>query len=245
MPYLERSGDVFVLYLGSEGERDQENAFHPQWMDEIEALLDEVDASEGPAALVTTAVGKFYSTGLDTAWVAQNLEQLNSYMDRVHALFARVLTLPMATVAAMPGHTFGGGAILATAHDHQVMRGDRGFFCLPGITVGISYTPGSLELLTARLPSRAAHAALTTGRRYGGTDAQALGLVDEVAAGDDVLSRAVARAQGLVHTRGRTLGEIKSALYAGAVAALRTPSASLETQEAAVTAVDRSAPTDR
>ncbi|MCZ4555087.1 MULTISPECIES: enoyl-CoA hydratase/isomerase family protein [Rhodococcus] len=236
MPYMERSGDVFVLYLGTEGERDEENAFNPRWLDEAEALLDEVEASQGPAALVTTGVGKFYSTGLDTVWVAQNLGQLNSYMDRVHALFARVLTFPMATVAAMPGHTFGGGAILATAHDHQVMRGDRGFFCLPGITVGISYTPGVLELLTARLPARAVHAALTSGRRYGGTDALAHGLVDELAAGDDVLAKAVGRAQGLVHTRGRTLGEIKGSLYAGAVAALRTPSASLETQEAAVTA---------
>lgn len=235
MPYLERSGDVFVLYLGTEGVRDEENAFHPRWLDEVGALLDEVEGSQGPAALVTTAVGKFYSTGLDTAWIAQNLEQLNSYMDRVHELFARVLTFPMATVAAMPGHTFGGGAILATAHDHQVMRGDRGFFCLPGITVGISYTPGSLELLTGRLPTRAAHAALTTGRRYGGTDAQALGLVDEVAAEGDVLAKAVGRAQGLVHTRGRTLGEIKNSLYAGAVAALRVPSADLETQEAATT----------
>ncbi|MFC9787427.1 enoyl-CoA hydratase/isomerase family protein [Rhodococcus sp. NPDC127528] len=231
MPYMERSGDVFVLYLGTEGVRDEENAFAPPWLDEIAALLDEVEASEGPAALVTTAVGKYYSTGLDTGWVLENTDQLNACIDRVQDLFARLLTFPMPTVAAMPGHTFGGGAMLAIAHDHQVMREDRGYFCLPGISIGASYTPGVLALVSARLPNRAAHEALTSGRRYGGADALAHGFVDAAVPEADVLTRAVRHAQGLVHTRGRTLGEIKSTLYARAVAALRTPVESLEQQE--------------
>lgn len=157
MPYLERSGDVFVLYFGEEGERDSENAFHPDWIASVDGLLDRVEQHDGPAALVTTAVGKFYSTGLDTAWVLANTDKLNSYIDRVQALFARILTFPLPTVAALTGHTFGGGAILAAAHDHRVMREDRGYFCLPGITIGASYAPGSIALLAARLPAGGAH----------------------------------------------------------------------------------------
>ncbi len=232
MPYLERAADVFILHLGSEGVRDEENAFHPDWLDRIDALLDEVEGEPGPAALVTTADGKFYSTGLDTAWVAANIDQLDSYVTRVQQLFARVLTFPMATIAAMPGHTFGGGAMLATAHDHQVMRADRGFFCLPGITIGASYAPGSLALLSARLPPKAVHEALTTGRRYGGSEALARGLVDAVAPDGEVLSRAVDTARQLAGTRGRTLGEIKHSLYAQTIAALRTPVTGLLEQEA-------------
>ncbi|MDJ0417785.1 enoyl-CoA hydratase/isomerase family protein [Rhodococcus opacus] len=232
MPYMERSGDVFVLYFGEEGEPDSENAFHPDWIDKVEGLLDQVEQHDGPAALVTTGLGKFYSTGLDTAWVVANTDKLNSYIDRVQALFARILTFPLPTVAALTGHTFGGGAILAAAHDHRVMREDRGYFCLPGITIGASYAPGSIALLAARLPARAVHTALVTGRRYGGVAASELGFVDEVAPEQHVLTRAVEHAQGLVATRGRTLGEIKSSLYADAVASLRTPVANLETQEA-------------
>ncbi|QDQ92699.1 enoyl-CoA hydratase/isomerase family protein [Rhodococcus sp. WB9] len=232
MPYVERSGDVFVLYFGEEGEPDSENAFHPDWIDEVEGLLDQVEQHDGPAALVTTGLGKFYSTGLDTAWVVANTDKLNSYIDRVQALFARILTFPLPTVAALTGHTFGGGAILAAAHDHRVMREDRGYFCLPGITIGASYAPGSIALLAARLPARAVHTALVTGRRYGGVAASELGFVDEVAPEQHVLTRAVEHAQGLVATRGRTLGEIKSSLYADAVASLRTPVANLESQEA-------------
>lgn len=232
MPYLDRLGDVLVLYLGDEGERDGENAFHPKLLDRIDALLDEIDAHQGPAALVTTAVGKFYSTGLDTKWIGANIEGVNAYVTRVQALFARILTFPMATVAAVPGHVFGGGAILVTAHDHVVMREDRGFFCLPGITIGASYAPGSLELLAARLPARAAHSALVSGRRYGGVEALAHGLVDEIAPEEDVLVKAVEHARGLVSTRGRTLGEIKHSLYPDVVASLRTPVTNIHENEA-------------
>src|SRR5690606_12300954 len=84
MPYLERSGDVFVLYLGNEGETDNENRFSPGWIDAFHAALDEVEASEGPAALVTVATGKFYSNGLDTDWVFGNLDKIHGYLDRVH-----------------------------------------------------------------------------------------------------------------------------------------------------------------
>ena len=232
MPHLERYDDVFVLFLGDEGERDGQNAFHPDMLDSIDALLDEVEAHDGPAALVTTAVGKFYSTGLDTAWLGENMEQVNPYVTRVHELFARILTFPMATVAAAPGHVFGGGAILAVAHDHVVMREDRGYFCLPGVTIGVHYAPGSLKLLAARLPKRAGHAALTSGKRYGGAEAHALGLIDEALPESEVLVKAIEHARRLVGTRGRTLGEIKHSLYADVVDELRTPLTTMHQHEA-------------
>lgn len=157
MPYLERDENVFILNFGNTGERDTPNPFHPDWLDTVNALLDEVEAHTGPCALVTTATGKFYSTGLDTAWILQNTDQANQYIDHVETLFERLLIFPMSTTAAVVGHAFGGGAILAAAHDHIVIREDRGYFCLPGITIGASYTPGSIALLASRLPTRTLH----------------------------------------------------------------------------------------
>ncbi|MGV0153111.1 enoyl-CoA hydratase/isomerase family protein [Rhodococcus sp. GB-02] len=230
MPYLDRAGEVFVLHLGNEGEPDTPNPFNPRWLDQVEDLLTEVENFDGPGALVTTAVGKFYSTGLDTDWILHNADQVNGYIDRVQTLFARMLTFAMPTVAALPGHAFGGGAILAAAHDHVVMREDRGFFCLPGITIGASYAPGSIALLASRLPTRAVHDALVTGRRYGGIEALSAGFVDQVAAPDDVLSTAVDYARTLTRTRGRTLNEIKELLYAEPLALLRTPVVGIDKQ---------------
>lgn len=103
MPYIDRDGDVFILYLGNEGEVDNENRFSPDWIDATHATLDEIESHEGAAALVTTATGKFFTNGLDTTWIFSNTDKLPEYLDRVHTLYTRLLTFPMATVAAVQG----------------------------------------------------------------------------------------------------------------------------------------------
>src|SRR5699024_12687842 len=107
---------------------DDENRFPPEWLDSVHAALDELEATSGPAALITTGAGKFYSNGLDLDWLGENADQLDAYVGRVESLFARVLTLPVPTVAAVHGHAFGAGAMFAMAHDWRVMRDDRGYF---------------------------------------------------------------------------------------------------------------------
>ncbi|TSE02032.1 enoyl-CoA hydratase/isomerase family protein [Skermania sp. ID1734] len=223
MPYLQRDGDVYVLYLGLEGQTDSDNRFHPDWMDQVHALLDQVEASQGPAALVTTATGKIFSNGLDTDWLAGNFDKTHSYLDRVHSVFARVLALPMTTVAAMNGHAFGAGAMLASAHDFRVMRSDRGFYCLPEASLNMPFPVGMNALVTTRLVNQVAVEAMTTSRRYGADDALAAGIVDEVAGAEEVLARAVARAAANAGRRGGNLGLIKAGLHRDLLAALAVP----------------------
>ena len=105
----------------------------------------------GPRALVTAATGKFFSNGLDLEWLGAHGDQNEDYIARVHALFARVLALPVVTVAALQGHTFAAGAMLALAHDLRVMRADRGFWCLPEADIGIPFATGMSALIQARL----------------------------------------------------------------------------------------------
>ena len=222
MPHLDRDGDVFILYLGTEGETDNENRFHPDWIDATHAALDEVEASEGPAALVTTATGKFFTNGLDTTWIFANTDKLPEYLDRVHTIYSRLLAFPMATVAAVQGHSFGAGAMLATSHDFRVMRADRGFYCLPEVSLNMPFTVGMSALLNTRLPKQTAVEAMTTGRRFGGSDALAAGIVDQIEEGDAVLSAAVERAAALTATRGANLAGIKRGIHHDALAALAT-----------------------
>ncbi len=139
----------------------------------------------------------------------------------VHAVLARLLALPVPTVAAVQGHAFAGGAMLALAHDFRVMRADRGFFCLPEVDINIPFTRGMSGLIQGKLTPRTAHEAMTTGRRYGGTDALAEGIVDAVAHEDDVLSSAIELARPLAGKAGPTLGIIKSRMYPVALDALR------------------------
>jgi len=216
MPSLTRTGDVFVLDIG-----DTENRFHPDWLVQVTAALDEVVAAEGPRALVTVATGKFWSNGLDLEWLSGNTEKFAEYASAVHELLARMLELPVPTVAALQGHTFAAGAMLALAHDFRVMRADRGFFCLPEVDIHIPFTAGMAALIQSRLQPQVAHEAMTTGRRYGGSDALASAIVDATAGDGEVLKVAVERAAALAPKAAPVLGAIKAQMYAPALSALR------------------------
>lgn len=216
MPTLQRDGDVYVLDLG-----DGENRFNPDWVGAVEDALDEVASAPAPRALVTTATGKIWSNGLDLDWMAANGEQVAAFVPRVHQLFGKVLSLGVPTVAAIQGHCFAAGAMLAVAHDLRVMRADRGYWCLPEVDIRIPFTPAMAALIQARLSKATAHEAMTTGRRYGGHDALSAGIVDRAVAEDEVVPVATELAAGLASKDPNTLGAIKDVMYADALALLR------------------------
>jgi enoyl-CoA hydratase/carnithine racemase len=214
-PSLSRDGDVFVLDLG-----DDENRFNPDWVGGVNAALDEVEAAPAPRALVTTATGKVWSNGLDLDWFAANVEAIPAFLAEVHGLFARVLTIGVPTVAALQGHTFAAGAMLSLAHDQRVMRADRGYWCLPEVDINIPFTHGMNALIKARLSKATAHEAMTTGRRYGGVEAEQAGIVNAAVGEDEVRSRAIALAAPLAPKNAVTLGVIKGRMYEATVTAL-------------------------
>jgi enoyl-CoA hydratase/carnithine racemase len=214
---LAHHDDVTVLDLG-----DDENRFSPDWLDAVGAALDSVVA--GPAtALVLTATGKFFSNGLDVDWVMADASRWPAYVDRVQALFSRVLTLPVPTVCAINGHAFGAGAMVALACDQRVMRADRGFLCFPEVDIRIPFTPGMAALVQAKTTPQTASIAMTTGRRHGGPDALSAGLVEAVADEAGLRGAAVALAAPLVGKDSATLGTIKATMYADVVRLLAQP----------------------
>jgi enoyl-CoA hydratase/carnithine racemase len=208
MASLDRDGEVFLLNLG-----DTENRFNADSVGAINALLDEVEASAGPRALVTSASGKSWSLGLDLDWMGAHPDDAVPFINSVHALLNRVLVMPVPTVAALQGHTFAAGAMLALAHDFRVMRADRGYFCLPEVDINMPFTAAMSALIQSKLAHRTAHDSMTTGRRYGGTDAASEGIVDGAVSEGEVLSAAIERARPLASKAGRTLGTIKQRMY--------------------------------
>ncbi|MEV5708862.1 enoyl-CoA hydratase/isomerase family protein [Actinoallomurus sp. NPDC052274] len=212
---LRRDGDVHILRMDA-----GENRFSPGFLDELEKALGELESAEGRRALVTIGAGKFYSNGLDLEWLTGNPDQFEPYLHRVHAVFARFLTLPMPTVAAINGHAFAAGAMLALTHDHRVMRGDRGYFCLPEVDLGLSFTPGMAALVQSRLSNLVAHEAMVTGRRYGAEEAREAGIVHRTAPEAEVLPAAIEAAAPLAAKDGGTVAKIRMAMYEPVLAAL-------------------------
>ncbi|ACY98488.1 MULTISPECIES: enoyl-CoA hydratase/isomerase family protein [Thermomonospora] len=215
---LQRDGDVLVLRL-----EEGENRFSPGFLDGVLEALDAAEKAEGPRALVTVGAGKFYSNGLDLDWLGANRDKLGDYLRRVQEMFARLLELPMPTVAAVNGHAFAGGAMLALCHDFAVMRTDRGFFCLPEVDLGMNFTPGMSALIQARLPKVTAHEAMITGRRYTAQEALAAGIVSQAVPEEQVLPAALERAAGLAGKDGPTVAKIRTRMYAQVLEALRGP----------------------
>lgn len=212
---LERDGDVWVLRM-----RAGENRFSLDVLSQISAALDQVEAADGPRALVTTGDGKFYSNGLDLDWLASAPDRAAEYLTAVYRLLGRMLGFPALTVAAVNGHAFGAGALLATAHDVAVMREDRGYWCMPEADLGLPLSARFLSVLTAKLPARAVQQAVMTGRRFGGPEAVAAGIMHESAAADQVLPTAVTIAAGLADKDRRTVAEHKRLLYGDVIAGL-------------------------
>jgi len=165
-----------------------ENRFNPDTLGGLEAALDQVEAIEGPAALVLTGDGKFFSNGLDLEWLGSaDDDGRRQTLSRVYKLFSRLLAFPAPTVAAINGHVFAGGAMLAMACDWRVMREDRGYFCLPEADIGLVFVPGMNALLVGKMSAVAARETMLTGRRFGAAECLELGVVDAVAPEDEVI----------------------------------------------------------
>lgn len=204
MIHVERVGTVVVITAD-----DGENRFSPDSLDEWSAALDQVEGDASVTALVTTGSGKFYSNGLDVALISE------PYLDRVVALLARVLALPVVTVAAVNGHAFGAGAMLMLAHDQRLMRADRGYFCLPEVDLGMWFMPIMSALVQSKLSHRTAQEAMTLGVRYGGPQALAGGIVHALAPESALLDDALALAGERGGKDRAALAAIKADVYAG------------------------------
>jgi Delta3-Delta2-enoyl-CoA isomerase len=212
--HLEITDDIAVLSLG-----DDENRFTPESLESINGFLDRVESGEAKA-LVTTGDGKFYSNGLDLDWLAAHGDRADWYLHEVHKLLARVLTAPVPTAAAVNGHAFGAGAMLGLAHDFRVMRNDRGYYCFPEADIQIPFTPGMAALIQSKLTPNAAVEAMTTARRYGGPDAQAIGLVTATAPEGEVTAAAVGLVAPLKGKHAPTLKAIKATMFSAVTAAI-------------------------
>jgi len=214
---VEAVGPVRVVHWD-----DGENRFQGESMAAWHVVLDELEAVDGPLAVVAVGTGKFFSNGLDLdAFAGRPSEDLLAYIDDVHAVFARVLALPLPTVAAVNGHAFAGGGMLALCCDHRIMRSDRGYFCLPEVDLGVTFAPGMLALIQATLPTPTAREAMHTGRRYTAEEAVAAGIAHVALPEAEVLPAAVVVAAERAGKGRGVLGGLKEQTFADALAVLR------------------------
>ena len=206
---ITRESDVFILRMTAD-----ENRFNPEMLAAFDSALSQVEEADGTAAVIT-GEGKFFSNGLDLEWMGANPSGIGEVVNGLQALYGRLLSFPTTVVAAMNGHAFAGGGMLALACDRRVMREDRGFFCLPEVDINIPFSEGMSALVQAKLSPQTAHEVMLTGRRYGGEDAVRAGIVDLAVAEGSVLPEAVGSAGSLSKKNRDTVRAIKATMYSG------------------------------
>ncbi len=197
--------------------RDDENRFRTDSLDAWATALDELEAIDGPLALVVANEGKVWSNGLDLDWMSATNAGAD-FIGRVHALLGRMLLFPAYTVAAVSGHAFAGGAMLAAACDTIVMREDRGWWCLPEADLGLPLTDAMFATVESRLPRATLLHAVITGRRYTGPEAVAAGIAADAVPESDVVGRAVELAAAMVGKDRLTIAAHKRLLHGTAAA---------------------------
>ena len=200
-----------------------ENRIGPQALDMWSEMIDDAVRSEA-WALVVGATGRHWSTGLDLDAVGEMSDaERRSFLRHFDLLLGKLLTAPLVTIAAMNGHTYAGGALMALAFDYRIMREDRGFFCLPSIDVGIPFSPGMSAMISAKLPQPIAHDLVVSCRRIGGREAAATGVVHRAVPEDAVVDVALEYGHAFGGKDPDTLATVKRRLYPEATAML-TPS---------------------
>ena len=195
---LEKHGDVFVLTM-DEGE----NRWNTTFTRAFAAAIDEVEASEGPAALVTrSAHQKFFSNGLDLDWVMNPADHpdggdRDAFGPEYMALLARLIVLPMPTICAVNGHGFGAGFMVALAHDIRIMREDRGYLCANELEIGLTVPEPEVALFRHKVPAPAFHETVMLARRWTGPDAASAGFVEAAVPLDALHDATMERAASL------------------------------------------------
>lgn len=195
---LNRDGDVFTMTLNA-----GENRWNTTFVRAVDEALNEVEASTGAAALVTTSASeKFFSNGLDLDWVQQPEAHpasgdRDAFGPEFMALMSRIMTFPMPTLCAVNGHAFGAGFMTALCHDVRFMRADRGFMCANELQIGLSIPSPELALFKHKLPASVFFETVQLAKRWTGAAAQAAGFVEHACDIESLLASTQARAAQL------------------------------------------------
>jgi enoyl-CoA hydratase/carnithine racemase len=197
---------------------DGENRFNPEFLEAFLRVLDTIEQETEARTLVVRATDeKIFCNGIDLNWIAPLLksgekEPLKAFLFKLNDLFKRIILYPMPTIAAITGHAFAGGAILACAFDFRFMRTDRGFFCFPEVDLNIPFLPGMIALIKKAIPMYKFEEMQYTGKRLTGQECEAHHIVMKACHINDLMNEALAFAKTLDKQR-MIIREMKKRLY--------------------------------
>ena len=134
----------------------------------------------------------------------------------------RLEQTPKLVIAALNGHTVGGGLEIALACDIRIARRNGGKVGLPEFTLGVLPCTGGTQRIARALPKNKAIELMTEGKLFSFEEALELGLVNYIYEAEDYWDKVMeyARAFCPPNKASKTVGRIKRSVQSGAEVAL-------------------------
>jgi enoyl-CoA hydratase/carnithine racemase len=206
---LDRDGQVLVIHLA----RGKANALTAIMVDELLDVLADAGADDTIGAVVVASDSpRVFCGGFDVSEVfAYDRDRMRVFFERFSELFERLRTLPKPVVAALSGHAFAGGAILALAADVRVMS-DAASLAVNEVDLGVVLPAHMLRAMAAAGHPDVMRSVLLGGEVLSADRALAGGVVAESAPAVDVIPVAMTRARHLAEKPAHAFAAHKIAL---------------------------------
>ncbi|MGB1753142.1 MAG: enoyl-CoA hydratase/isomerase family protein [Paracoccaceae bacterium] len=160
------------------------NALSFQILEDIGTALDKVSQMDVRALLITGAGDKAFCAGADIKDLRnRTLIDQKRGAELGQAVFAKLDTLPVASIALVNGYAFGGGSELALASTFR-LASSNAIFGLPEIKLGLIPGYGGTQRLPRLVGEGRALEIIMTGRNVKSDEAERIGLVNAVIEGD-------------------------------------------------------------
>ncbi|MEO0479898.1 MAG: enoyl-CoA hydratase/isomerase family protein [Planctomycetota bacterium] len=213
-----KDGSIAVLTL----QDPPANTYSYEMMQRLDrCILDARIDPEVEVIVLTGAGEKFFCAGANIEML-ENADPVWKYYFCLHAneTLLRLEHTPKLVIAALNGHTVGGGLEVAMAADIRIARRGAGKIGLPEVKLGVLPGTGGTQRLVRMLGKTKAIELMCSGRNFDFDEAEGLGLVNQVLDGDDTSFREAvmdyARQFTTPNTASMAVGHIKRAVQTGA-----------------------------
>ncbi len=200
-------------------EHGKANAIDLALFEELSRHLDDLESGPAPGAVVLTGTGTMFSAGVDLFQVIEGRDEyLARFLPALSNTVRRLFALEIPTVAAVNGHAIAGGCVLAAACDYRVMTEGKAKIGVTELKVGVPFPVVAFEVMRFHLPAHHVQNLVYSGRLLGPAEAHAVGLVEELAAPEEVLDRGIEAANRLASIPNHAFAFTKNQLRGPALA---------------------------
>ena len=130
--------------------------------------------------------------------------------------------MPVPVIAAINGHAFGNGAMLACTCDFRFMKKDKGFFCFPEVDISIPFLPGMIAFVRKAIPEYKFNEMILSGKRVVAQELEDSHVIVKASAdNEELLKDAVAFARTFMKKRG-IFGALKKRMHTDIIRIMET-----------------------